>query len=246
MDRVGLLIKQLIKKAFRAVGLEVMYLSRTPEHTLLGLRHLPVRSIIDVGANSGQFARKIAPVFPEARIYTFEPLSEPFQELERWADAQPPGQVTAFNVALGDTEGTVEILHCVDASPSSSLLESTAVQRTLYPFTANQVRIPVTLKTLDHFLEDGSIHLVPDLLIKLDVQGYEDRVIRGGQATFRQARACVLEVGLDPLYERQADFQELLLLLSELGFRYAGNLDQVYARDGHVVYIDALFVKGPA
>jgi FkbM family methyltransferase len=246
MSRARVLIDVLIKKAFQVVGLKVMYLTRTLEHTLLGLRHLPIRSVIGVGANSGQFARKIAPVFPEARIYSFEPLSEPFQELERWAHRQPPGRVTAFNVALGDTEGTVEILQCVDFNASSSLLESTDTQKTLYPFTANQVRTPVTLKTLDRYLEDGSILLVPDLLIKMDVQGYEDRVIRGGRAAFRQARACVLEVGLDPLYEGQAGFQELLLLLGELGFRYAGNLEQFCADDGHVVYIDALFVKGPA
>jgi hypothetical protein len=39
----------------------------------------PVRAIIDAGANTGQFARMIEKIFPEANIYCFEPLGEGFQ-----------------------------------------------------------------------------------------------------------------------------------------------------------------------
>jgi hypothetical protein len=35
-----------------------------------------------------------------------------------------------------------------------------------------------------------------------------------------------------------------LLLLDNLGFRYAGNLDQVYGEEGHVIFFDAVFVRG--
>ena len=47
----------------------------------------------------------------------------------------------------------------------------------------------------------------------------------------------------DKLYEGQAEFKEITELLYDLGFKYAGNLEQVYANDGHVIYIDAVFVK---
>lgn len=77
----------------------------------------------------------------------------------------------------------------------------------------------------------------------MDVQGYEDRVIKGGNETFNKAKACILEICLDRLYESQATFNELVALLSNFGFRYAGNLNQTYADDGHVIFIDAAFRK---
>lgn len=57
------------------------------------------------------------------------------------------------------------------------------------------------------------------------------------------SKACIAEVSLDKLYEGQAGFYKIVALLHELGFRYAGNLSQVYAKDGHVIYIDVVFIK---
>ena len=103
--------------------------------------------------------------------------------------------------------------------------------------------VSVTLTTLDRVLSDLSVSLLPDILIKLDVQGFEDRVIRGGQETFRKAKACILEIGVDRLYDKQATFKDLVLLLDGLGYRYVGNLNQVFAADGHVIYVDAVFSR---
>ena len=216
-------------------------IARHQRGDFLGLKHLPIRSVIDVGANQGQFARKISAVFPDAHIYCFEPLPEPFDTLRLWADRQR-GAVTVFNVALGDREGTAEMFFHAEHSPSSSLLRSTAACETFYPFTIKQIPVSVAMTTLDRAF-GPPFSLTPDTLIKLDVQGYENRVISGGENTFRHARACIAEVCLDILYDKQAAFKDLVLLLVNLGYRYAGNVEQKYAKDGHVIYLDALFVK---
>lgn len=65
-----------------------------------------------------------------------------------------------------------------------------------------------------------------------------------GTETFRKAKACICEINLDELYQGQANFYELLSLLNDFGFSYIRNLNQIYADDGHVIYIDAVFVKG--
>ena len=60
----------------------------------------------------------------------------------------------------------------------------------------------------------------------------------------RRAKVCILEVNLDSLYENQPSFKEIFLLLNELGYRYAGNLNQAFSKeDGHIIFIDAVFVK---
>jgi hypothetical protein len=61
------------------MGLDVIRLNKGSHYSLLGLKNLPVRTIIDAGANTGQFARMIEKIFPEANIYCFEPLGEGFQ-----------------------------------------------------------------------------------------------------------------------------------------------------------------------
>ena len=117
-------LKKLIKKAFNQIGLDII--KSTPKKSLLGLRNFPIRTIIDVGANKGQFARMILKYFPRANIYCFEPLPGPFKKLSKWAESQN-SMVKVFNMALGDSEGDVEMLNHLEFSPSSSLLGTTKI-----------------------------------------------------------------------------------------------------------------------
>jgi hypothetical protein len=64
-----------------------------------------------------------------------------------------------------------------------------------------------------------------------------------GEKTFKKARACILEICLDELHEGQPNFSDIFSLMNDLGFKYAGNLDQICAPDGRVIYINAVFVK---
>jgi FkbM family methyltransferase len=201
--------------------------------------------VLDVGANAGQFARYVTALLPQARVFCFEPLPGPFEQLRNWADSHGMNgsRVIAINAALGDSEGEVEIFHHVEHTPSSSLLRSTSLTGGLYPQTRKQRTEIVSLRTLDKMVEDSSIQLVPDILIKMDVQGYEDRVLRGGAKVFASARACLLEINLDLLYEKQASFNELVSLLDGYGLSYRGNFHQTYGRDGHVIFVDAVFTR---
>jgi methyltransferase, FkbM family len=224
------------------MGFDLVRSVNSPRQTLLGLRSLPIQTIIDVGANAGQFARYVSKFFPSARLYCFEPLSQPFQALDAWAKTQSD-RVTTFNTALGEKEGTMEMFFHAEYSPSSSFLSSTATTAAYYPATRNQKRVPVKITTLDKIWETVDGTLSPQILIKLDVQGYEDRVIHGGKQTFINAKACILEVCLDTLYEGQATFKDLLLTLNDLGYRYVGNLSQTYGEGGHVIFLDAVFMQ---
>lgn len=235
------LLKRLIKKTFNSMGLDIIRLQKSPQESLLGLKSLPIRTIIDVGANTGQFVRIIDKVYPEAKIYCFEPAPTPFQGLCKWAESKH-NRVKTFNFALDDFEGEIEMFYHTEHSPSSSILKTTQVSESLYPFTKSQHAIKVKQTTLDKAIETLNIPLIPEILIKLDVQGYEDRIIRGGKETFDKAKACILEINLDELYESQPSFKDISLLLFD-GYNYAGNLNQAFAEDGHVIAIDAVFVK---
>ena len=236
------ILTKLIKEIFHAANLDIVRYKNSPVLSLLGLKEISFRTIIDVGANKGQFAKMIFKHYPKANIYCFEPLPEPFNDLKIWAEKQQ-GRIVVYNIALGDKIGEVEMFAHVDHSPSSSLLRTTELGNDIYPFISKQKRTIVQQSTLDSFFEQQGEELFPELLIKLDVQGYEDRVIKCGRMLFAKASACIVEVSLDALYEGQAKFKELLLILDEMGFQYKGNLGQVYAEDGHCVYLDAVFIN---
>ncbi|MEA5579599.1 FkbM family methyltransferase [Anabaena sp. UHCC 0451] len=209
---------------------------------LLGLAKIPIKSVIDIGANEGQFARRITKIFPQAHIYAFEPLTIPFQQLSEWANHHPK-KITAFNLALGDSIQQIEIYSHLYFNPSSSILRTTQLCETVYPMVKEQEKILIEQSTLDDTISKFSFPLQEPILIKLDVQGYENRVIKGGIEIFKKSAACIVEISLDQLYEGQAQFREIFRLLDHLGYTYAGNLDQVLGKDGHVRYFNAVFIK---
>lgn len=235
-------LKNMLRGGINRLGFDVIRLHRSPKRTLLGLAGLDIGAIIDVGANEGQFARLITGFFPHAQLYCFEPLPGPFQRLSDWARTQD-GRVRCFPVALGDQEGEIEMHLHEQHTPSSSLLAATDTCHRLYPQTLAERKVPIRVSTLDRELGDVIVHLPPGTLLKLDVQGFEDRVLRGAERVLAKCKSVVLEVCVDPLYEGQADFFGLASVFQKSGFRYAGNFDQSYGPDGRVVFFDAVFVR---
>jgi FkbM family methyltransferase len=233
--RAGLVVGD----AIRTLGWEVHRASRNPEQSLLGLRRLDIRTIVDVGANTGQFAKTFLRTFPKARVVSFEPIPSAFRELASWASTEP--RVSVFNLALGEAQGTVPMIEHTEHTVSSSILPTTAVAVDIWPAQARQRVVDVPMTTLDDAL--GPEACEPEVLIKLDVQGYEDRVIRGGKQSFQRAAAAIVEVNLDSLYEGQAAFADIVAELNSVGLEYSGSLDQVVFSDGHVVFFDALFLR---
>ncbi len=238
MSNFGRAVKSLANRC----GFDVCRVTNKPLLTLCGLRERSVSTVIDIGANSGQFSRYISGFFPEAEIYCFEPLSEPFAKLKSWAECRA-GNTHLFNLALGETTGMVEMNCHTEHSPSSSILSTTELTGRHYPQTREQSRIRVDMDTLDNVLGEALAAMESEILIKLDVQGYEDRVLRGAKRVLAKADICIIEVSLDLLYSAQAGFLDIANQLYAAGFQYAGNLDQSYASDGHILFLDAIFKK---
>lgn len=235
-------MKKLIRSSANLLGIDLVRLYKSPSKTLLGLSQMKFNSIIDVGSNEGQFASTISQFFPDARIFCFEPLAQPFERLSSWAATQH-GRVKCFNMAVGDEEGEIIMHYHKEHSPSSSLLTATEYCHELYPQTRAKQVTNVQLTTLDIALKEEIVRMKREILLKIDVQGFENRVLRGAKQILKACHACIVEVCLDPLYDNQANFFELFNLLHQEGFNYAGNLDQTYGNTGRVIFLDSVFTK---
>jgi len=222
-------------------GIHAVKLSKQPGPTVIGLAGRPIDLIIDVGANSGQFAKAMRRIFPRARIISFEPLPGPFAALAKWATAD--GNATALNLGLGAADGQLPIHLHLDHTPSSSLLAAHETGLVTFPQMSRQTIIDVPIRRLDDVLAASGCTAGPNTLLKLDVQGFEEHVLRGAPTTLTRVGALITEVNIDPLYQDQAEFAALCALAYAGGLRYAGNYAQYPAPDGHVIFLDALFLR---
>ena len=234
-------IIQIVVEAAAFLGLQISRLSRQPVTTLLGLTGHPIDLVIDVGGNRGQFAQISREKFPGAHIVSIEPLPGPFAQLEAWARLD--GNSTVLNIGVGEADAVLSINVHVDHSPSSSMLATLAGGVSTFPQMARQEDLEVPVRRLDDVLAEIGYTAGPNSLLKIDVQGFEECVLRGAPATLRKVGALLIEVSIDPIYEGQAEFFGLCQLAYAAGLRYAGNYSQHPAADGHVIFLDAFFIR---
>ena len=211
------------------------------DERLLGLRELPIKSVIDLGANKGQSSQKFSSIFPSAKIYAFEPTEGAYQKLSKLAQKNP--LIIPFNLALGDEEKEIEFYEHLCYSQSSSILKNTKFHEADNPIVKEQKLVRIQQLTLDQVISSLPSPLEPDILVKIDVQGYEDRVIKGGIEVLKKAKVCIAEISVDVYYEEQASFEKIFDLLRQLGYSYFGNLDQVISKTGKIQYLDAIWLK---
>jgi FkbM family methyltransferase len=204
------------------------------------LQRRSIRTVLDVGANDGGFAAAIREILPDARIYSFEPLPETYEQLVA-AHADWPG-FEAFNVALGDHDGDAPFYRS-EFSDSSSFLRMEELHKEAFPFTSTITKERVTVRRLDDVA--STLHLEPAVLLKLDVQGFEDRVIAGGVETLGRTEVVLVETSFRPLYVGQPLFADIHELLHGHGFSYHGSWHQLHdPRDGIPLSQDSIFLRG--
>jgi len=234
MSWFGSNLRHALRRLFQRAGYSVASIARQQDEAARLSRErwrwlgtLDIETLVDVGANSGHFAQGFLQQRPGSLVYSFEPLEDCFHELQRQMDGVPG--LTAFNVALGDSEGSVDFYRS-EFSMSSSLLPMGQAHKDLFPFTREITSEKVTLRMLDSF--SHSITIRGGLLIKIDVQGAEAQVLRGGPRLLDRADAVIAEVGYFALYDGQATIGDISGLLAEHGLMFMGYGDALFVRRG--------------
>ena len=238
-----------IHRIFNAFGLEVRLLKnlrKAKEAEWRGreldawriLAGQKFQTILDIGANEGQFAVIAREFWPGAYIHSFEPLPQVHAALSKAFAGDT--SFKAHNIALSDHAGS-QLMHCSAFSPSSSLLPMADVHKQEWPQSATHTDVEVKLLRLDDWAM-ANAPLPGPLLAKIDVQGFELHVINGGIDTLTKADVVVLEVSFHEFYEGQPLFADIHARMQALGFVYRGNVEQYVSKDkSSVLYADAIF-----
>lgn len=208
--QVRQILTQLVKTAFRTKGYEIL---RVPN---LGdfLRSRNCDLLVDVGANSGQFASRLRPLGYHGPILSIEPLDDVMEELRGKASHDPSW--TVKQVALGDKPGRAEINVSRNTVYSSFLPFAELAQK--FADTDITRTQSIEVETLDNVLAD-----VPGdrPFIKIDTQGFEQQVLAGATRTLDRCVGLLLELPVEHLYEGVWSFSEAIVYLEQRGFQLA-------------------------
>jgi FkbM family methyltransferase len=203
--------------------------------------HIPIepRTVLDVGANRGQFAVVAAHRWPSARLICFEPLPAARALLTKMLAALPTS-AEVHDVALTDEPGDAK-LHVSRADDSSSLLPIGSRQSATFPGTDEVGVIAVRAARLDD--EVDIAQLASPVLLKIDVQGGELHVLRGATAALARVDAVLVECSFVEFYEGQPLAHELVSFLAGHGLVLTGAGMPTTDGTGRVVQIDLVFAR---
>lgn len=191
-------------------------------------------TVLDVGANKGQFAAFVSHRWPGARLVCFEPLPAPSARLSKVVG----GDTEIHRIALGDCSGEAE-MHLASREDSSSLLALGDAQKRLFSMHESRiVRVPV--RRLDDVVRPEE--LVAPILLKIDVQGFEFEVLKGATGILGVIDEVYVECSFLELYVGQRLASEVTEFLQGFGFTKAGRFN-VCRHNGTDVQADILFVR---
>jgi len=165
-------------------------------------------TILDVGANVGQTANYFIKHFPDALIYSFEPVADTYKQLLSNLKSK---RVTAINQGLGERIEQLDI-HKNNASGSSSLQGNDG------RFLSTET---VSINTGAAFCQERNIKTID--LLKMDVEGHEIAVLKGFNGLLQTSvKMIYTEIGFDPADRYKTYIGDLLEITTKNGFVVSG------------------------
>jgi len=187
-------------------------------------------TIIDVGAFIGGWSQIAHQVFPDARFFLVDGNPE---NRERLSAATRQFNRSDSRIALLGPEDRNEVTFYVHTSGSSILRELTSFDREVKS---------LPMRRLDDVAAE--FPCAGPCLLKLDVQGFELEVLRGGRATLRNSEVVILEVSLLPYNDGAPLSAEVVSFMTEAGFAVYDFCGQHRRQSDHALFqTDVVFAR---
>jgi FkbM family methyltransferase len=199
-----------------------------------------IKSIIDIGANNGEFSEFLSTYFDAQVTVAIEPLPSQIALIKQRRNVIK--NLIVHECAVSD-HNSQAIFYEHSYSPASSLLKVSNISVDEFPQTLEVAqKINVDIRRLDDLIDQSILH--NELLIKIDVQGLEDKVIQGGLDTFSKARFVLIEMSLVHMYDNQPLFEEVHEILVNADFRLAGIKNQINStKNGQPLFLHCLYMR---
>jgi FkbM family methyltransferase len=214
------------------------------EHLMWVLRKLEINCVLDVGANKGQFARRLRRLGFSGRIASFEPVPDLLAHLRSSAESDPDWFIHPF--ALGEEEGTAEIN--VVPGKMSSMREASDFGREWATKLRDTHPETIEVRRLDSVLDEATAGVQdPRILLKLDTQGFDLQAFRGAGSRITEMLALQSELACVPIYDGMPRMPEQLSEYESAGFEISALFPvSRHRKSMRVIEFDVLMVRPEA
>ncbi|WP_340374318.1 FkbM family methyltransferase [Streptomyces sp. SS7] len=214
------------------------------QHVAAMLELYGVNCVFDVGANTGQYAKRLRKAGYTGRIVSFEPTSETFARLAKAAENDPDWQV--HQCGLGREETTAEIHK--SWLTMNSLLPPSEYGKGRYGRFKNSDTEEIRIRRLDEVMDEALAGLAgPVPYLKMDTQGYDLEVFAGAGKRVAEFVGMQSEVACLRLYEGSPTMGEAVAAYEAEGFGITGMYPVTReATTGRVIEFDCVMMRATA
>lgn len=199
-------------------ALQLKDLCKAEHHVLNSwLSKLEIDTLIDVGANIGQFGIDIRSGGYRGAIHSFEPSSKAYSILEKTLSKKSDWY--SYNLALGEESKIVKLFVTKNEGLSSSLLNMTQLHVDAYPGSEVVQQEEISVERFETIQNKHSLFSEKsNVAVKLDVQGAELRVLQGFSGLLSQVKLVYCEASSVEFYRGQPLLDEVIEFLVKKGF----------------------------
>lgn len=204
--------------------------------TIISDRKLEGMNIIDIGAAGGETCIMLSKAFPQATVIGFEPISTTFKRLQKNTEGYKNIQI--HNNALGSDNKSsfINVMSRITASSIYSSQEGSSLNGN--NFFEIEGKEEIVVKRLD----DCAIIDQEIALIKMDVQGYEEEVLKGASNTLCKTHFILLEMQTHDIYVGAPKYYRLDEFLRNKGFELFDIIPSIREK-GQIKEFDALYIN---
>ena len=201
------------------------------------------KTILDIGSWHLEQSIELSAVFPNSKIYAFEPVPESYNNCVH--KSRYFNNISVFNVALTNFCGKTSFYPIdTDVSPdknigASSLLKfKDGLNGSFFNQCWIQKEIKVEASTLDSWAKKNIIGSID--IAWIDVQGAELQLFQGADEVLSKTKVILTEVGLKPYYEGHGMKSDIDAYLTSRGFEEVTEAFELNGceYEGNAIYVN--------
>ena len=202
------------------------------------IKDLELDIVIDIGSNKGQFVLILNKYFENIKILSFEPINELLEKQKKFFK-NTKNNIKFFNTAVGALNSKID-LNITRSKDSSSILEFEKIDNLGRNFDIVEKR-EINVITLEDVLNNTDLN--GSILLKLDVQGYELKVLEGAEKLLPKIKYIITEVAENQIYKNQVTKNILLKYLKKKNFEILKSANEYRLKNTSYKQKDVLLVN---
>lgn len=235
------MINPLIKSTLKKFGIQIKKFSSSDiGRRILLMKKNDINTIVDIGANIGQYSLEMRKDGFKGKIVSFEPLTDAFLKLKNYAKNDKNWQV--YNCAIGNEDGHT-FINIAGNSVSSSISNMQDVHLEIAPDSAYTGKEEISINKLDTLF--SNFYSENDrIMLKIDAQGFEKNIIDGAEKFLEKVILLQLEMSLVPMYENEMLFIDMIAYLKARNFELVSLENGFFDwQSGQLFQVDGVFIN---